>query len=81
MVSVDDKGIILHILLLQTDLSTPETMFGSFDIKDNLNISGSISSELGKLSSLQYLNIGKIGVDDDRVNFFSYCVVVSQFEL
>ena len=56
-------------------------MFGSFDIKDNLNISGSIPSELGKLSSLQYLNIGKIGVDDDRVNFFSYCVVVSQFEL
>ena len=56
-------------------------MFGSFDIKDNLNISGSIPSELGKLSSLQYLNVGKIGVDDDRVNFFSYCVVVSQFEL
>ena len=56
-------------------------MFGSFDIKDNLNISGSIPSELGKLSSLQHLNIGKIGVDDDRVNFFSYCVVVSQFEM
>ena len=56
-------------------------MVGSFDIKDNLNISGGIPSELGKLFSLQYLNIGKIGVDDGRINFFSYCIMVSQFEL
>ena len=53
-------------------------MVASFDIADNLDVSGKIPSELGKLSSLQYLNIGEFGLDGGHIDFISYCVVISQ---
>ena len=53
-------------------------MVASFDIADNLDVSGKIPSELGKLSSLQYLNIGEFGLDAGRIDFITYCVTISQ---
>ena len=53
-------------------------MVASFDIADNLDVSGKIPSELGKLSSLQYLNIGEFGLDGGHIDLISYCVVISQ---
>ena len=69
--SVNSQLIALLILLSPTHISSYVT--------DNLNVSGSIPSELGTLSSLKYLNIGEFGLGVDGIEFISYCVMISQF--
>ena len=68
--STNSQLITLLIFLSSTHVSSPVT--------DNLNVSGRLPSELGTLSSLQYLNIGEFGLDVGRIDFITYCVTISQ---